>query len=278
MPFKKVAENVYSIADGSTRGNVAAYVLPSQIIFIDSGMHLPIVKEFREKLEKETGKKTTHLLITHTHGDHIFGNQIFKDCKIIASELTEESMKESEKTNWAPDKIKEMLKNAEDPSALAGLEIVLPTETFKERMEISDGDVKVILQRTGGHTEGSSYVYCPKYKALTAGDNLFIDSFPWGGAPTANPLKWIEALEEYLALDVDYFLPGHGPVSNQDKIKEFLDYLTKIVNLMKEMLAAGKSEEEILKAADEVAYHPPRREQWKTLTLKKWFDVISEEK
>ena len=278
MTFKKVVDNVYSIADGSTRGNVAAYVLPNQIIFIDSGMHLPIVKEFREKLEKETGKKTTHLLITHTHGDHIFGNQVFKDCKIISSKLTKESMIESEKTNWAPDKIQEMLKNAEDPTALEGLEIVLPNETFDDQFEIKDGDVKVIIQRTGGHTEGSSYVYCPNYKALTAGDNLFIDSFPWGGAPTANPLKWIEALEEYLALDVEYFLPGHGPVSKQDKIKEFLNYLSNIVNLMKEMLSSGKSEDEILQAADDVEYHPPRREQWKALTLKKWLEVISDQK
>ena len=278
MTYREITENVYVIDDGSTRGNVAAYVLPSQIIFIDSGMHIPKVNEFREALEKETGKKTTYLLITHTHGDHVFGNQVFKDCKIIASEQTEQNMKESAKTNWAPDKIEEIQKNAEDPTALAGLEIILPTNSFCDEMEITDGDVKVVFKKTGGHTDGSSYVYCPNYKALTAGDNLFIDSFPWGGAPTANPLKWIEALEEYLSLDVDFYLPGHGSVSKKDKIKEFLDYLFKVVKLMKEMIALGKTEEDILNEANEIDYHPPKREQWKALTLKKWFDVISEEK
>ncbi len=275
MPIEKIVENVYSISDGSTRGNVAAYVLPNQIIFIDSGMNIPLVKEFREKLEKETGKKTTYLLITHTHGDHIFGNQVFKDCKIISSKHTEERMKESLKTNWAPDKIAEMIKNAEDPSTLEGLEIVLPTETFDDQMEITDGDVKVIFKRTGGHTEGSSYVYCPNYKSLTAGDNLFIDSFPWGGDPTANPETWLAALEEYISLDIDYYLPGHGSVSSKNKIQEFYVYLKKVVDLFRELIAEGKSEEEIILEADKIFYYPPRRPQWKELSLKKWYEIIA---
>ena len=49
MTYEKVTENVYAITDGSTRGNVAAVVLPSEIIFVDSGMSLPIIKKFRVK-------------------------------------------------------------------------------------------------------------------------------------------------------------------------------------------------------------------------------------
>ena len=43
---------------------------------------------------------------------------------------------------------------------------------------------------------------------------------------------------------------------------------------MKEMSAEGKSEEEILEETDKVEYYPPRREGWKALTLKKWYDVV----
>ena len=90
MTYEKVTENVYAITDGSTRGNVAAVVLPSEIIFVDSGMSLPIIKKFREELEAETGKKTSTLVITHPHGDHFLGNQVFKDCRIISSKITKE--------------------------------------------------------------------------------------------------------------------------------------------------------------------------------------------
>ena len=277
MPTEKVRENVYAITDGSTRGNVTAYVLPTQIIFVDSGMSIPAIKEFREYIERETGKKASTLFITHAHGDHVFGNQIFEDCMIITSELTHEEMVLSKEKNWTPEALNEWKKNAEDPSSLEGLRIVLANKTFTDKYELIDGDIQVIAKKTGGHTAGSSYVYCPNYKVLFAGDNLFNKQFPWGGPPSANPIEWLAALKDYLSLDIDYYIPGHGQISDKEPVKEFLDYLEKVVSLMKDKIAEGKTEEEILALAEEIEYYPPRegREQWKTATLKKWYDVIS---
>ncbi len=276
MDIKEVTENVFAIDDSSTRGNIAAYVLPTQIIAIDSGMHIPIVKSFREKLEADTGKKFTILIITHTHGDHVFGNQIYKDCQIIASKNTEDRMKESANSDWSPEKLEERIKTTEDPTALEGLEIILPTMTFQDDYTIKDQDVEIIIKNTGGHTEGSSYVYCPNYKILTVGDNLFNESFPWGGDKTANPLKWISALKEYLSTEAEFFIPGHGNVGGKDKIEEFLSYLEQVTSLMSEMIKENQSDEEIIKEANLIEYYPPRREQWKELTLKRWLEVIKE--
>ena len=278
LSIEKVKKNVYAITDGSTRGNVTAYVLPTQIVFIDSGMNLPLIKKFREYVEQEANKKASVLFITHEHGDHVFGNQVFEDCKIITSEHTHKETLGAKEKNWTPEALDEWKKNAEDPSALEGLRIVLANKTFADKYEIVDGDVRVIAKRTGGHTEGSSYVYCPNYKVLFAGDNLFNYQFPWGGPPSANPVKWIKALKEYLSLDVEHYIPGHGQISNEEPIEEFLDYLKKVVSLMKEQIAAGKSEERILEQADKIEYYPPRegREQWKIATLKKWYEVLND--
>jgi len=275
MSIKKIKDNVYAITDGSTRGNVAAYVLPSQIVFVDSGMHIPLIKKFREHIERETGKKASVLFITHAHGDHVFGNQIFEDCEIITSELTHKAMVDSQKNNWTPEALEEWKKNSEDPLALDGLKIVLANKTFADEYELVDRDVKVIVKRTGGHTAGSSYVYCPKYKVMFAGDNLFNHSFPWGGTPTSDPLKWVESIQEYLSLDVENYIPGHGSISGKEPLEEFLAYLNQVISLMKEMIAEGKTEKEILEHADKIGYYPSKREQWKALSLKKWYEVIT---
>lgn len=277
MSFKKVKENVYTITDGTTRGNVAAYVLPSQIVFVDSGMNIPIMKKFREYVERETGKKASVLFITHAHGDHVFGNQIFEDCVIITSQKNHEEMVESLKINWTSEKLEEWKKNSEDPTALEGLRIILANKTFTEEYGLIDKNVRVIIKRTGGHTEGSSYVYCPNYKVLFAGDNLFNRQFPWGGPPSANPIKWIAALKEYLSLDVEYFIPGHGEISDKEPVEEFLAYLEKVTLLMKEQIIQGKAEAEIIEQANKIEYYSPRaeREQWKLATLKKWYEVLS---
>ena len=274
MSIEKVRENVYAITDGSTACNVTAYVLSSQIVFVDSGMNIPLMKKFRTHIEEETGKKATTLFLTHEHGDHVFGNQVFEDCEIIASEYTHEAMVHAKEHNWTPEKLEEWKKVSEDPSALDGLKIVLANKTFADEYELVDGDVKVIVKRTGGHTEGSSYVYCPNYKVLFAGDNLFGQNFPWGGNPSSNPIKWVEAIEEYLSLDVEYYIPGHGSTSGREPLEEFLTYLNKVITFMKEMIVEEKTEEEILEQVDKIEYYPPRVEEWKALTLKKWYDVL----
>ncbi|MFX1537211.1 MAG: MBL fold metallo-hydrolase [Promethearchaeota archaeon] len=275
LSITKIKENVYAITDGSTQGNVAAYVLTSQIIFIDSGMNIPLMKKFREHVENETGKKTSILVITHAHADHVFGNQVFKDCKIFTSKPTNKKMLESKDNDWTPETIEEWKKSAEDPTTLEGLEITLATDTFEDDFVITDEDVQVIIKRTGGHTEGSSCVYCPNYKVLTVGDNLFNDRFPGAGDKSANPLRWIDALNHYLSMDVEHVIPGHGPVSGKDKIQEFRDYVQKVVDLMKDMIAEGKTEEEIITKANEISYHPPRSQEWKNISLKKWLEVVS---
>ncbi|NHJ84301.1 MAG: MBL fold metallo-hydrolase [Asgard group archaeon] len=275
MSYEKVTEHVYAITDGSTRGNVCAFELPSQIIFIDSGMNIPKVKKFREKLEKETGKKTTKLLITHVHGDHIYGNMVFKDCEIISHKDTRNRMVNSLKTQWTPEKLAEMIKNVEDPSSLEGLEIILPTKTFEFKNELEDYDTKIIHKNTGGHTAGSSYVYFPAAKALAAGDNLFVNMFPWAGDESANPQKWIDALREYLTLDVEYFIPGHGPVCTKVEVKEWLDYLEKAVVLIRKLITQGFSEANIIEKVNQLEYYEPRRQEWKDNSIKKWYQVLA---
>ena len=51
-------------------------------------------KALRDAAEKITNQSVTWVVNSHYHGDHVRGNQTFKDTSIISSETTLEKMKE----------------------------------------------------------------------------------------------------------------------------------------------------------------------------------------
>lgn len=278
MIYEKFGENIYVMIDDLFYDVVVGAIeLPTKLIMIDTGMNLRKIKEFREEVEKVTKKKFETVFLTHYHGDHVIGNQHFSDCDIIASKWTLDRLNIGF-PKWTDEIIEEQKKRIDDPLALVGLKLTPANKSFEGQMEITDGDIKVIVKQTGGHTKGSSYIYCPNYKVLFGGDNLFIDSYPWGGEESCDPDKWIDTLNEYLSMDVDYFVPGHGPVSDKEPLKYILAYFELVKSTMLKMASEGKSSEEILKKCYNLDFFPINEEEkgdveMKQLTLKKWYAV-----
>ena len=257
MTICKVSEHVFAYIGG---GNTTALVLPTRVVIIDTGKPIPIMAKIRNEIEETTKKKVDTVILTHFHSDHTGATPVFSDCTIISSNLLLKSLKQA--------------KRKPPP----GYELVFPNKTFDDRIEIKDGDIQLIVKRTGGHTDDSTYVYCPDYKVLVAGDNLIVNAYPFG-AKGGNPDLWIQALKEFLSCDVDYYIPGHGPVVGKDKVEEFLDYMVEVKKVMKELIADGALEKDVLKAAGNVKYcytpSDPSREEfyrrWKRQYLSNWY-------
>ncbi|NHJ38736.1 MAG: MBL fold metallo-hydrolase, partial [Asgard group archaeon] len=202
MDFRKVNENLYLFIDESYYDVVVgAIILPNKIVIVDSGMSVPEQKKFRNYVEKESGKKCKILMLTHYHGDHLRGIQAYSDCKIIVSEPAFEILKE---------------------------ERDLPILTAKDYFELNDDGIKVIFKKTGGHSSDSAYIFSPDYKILFAGDNLFENFFPYGQDQTSDPDIWISVLEEYLSLNVEYFIPGHQNICNKEIIQKYIDFIKSL--------------------------------------------------
>ncbi len=231
--------------------------------------------DFRESIPSVTGKPVTHLLLTHVHGDHVFGNQAFEDCVIVSHRRLKERMAESLKNEWAPGNIEGMLedvkKNRPERAWLfEGLRIVLPSETFDERYTL-DG---VEMINLGGHTDCSSVVYVPDEKVLFAGDQIFAETFPWAGDPTADPDAWIEAFKKMLAMDVDVIVPGHGPLCGKGELEIQLAWFEAVRDEMKTLIADGVSSEDAIQHdgyPDFYESQGDRRER----SLRHWYAVWS---
>lgn len=250
MSFKKVNENLYLFMNDSYFDvNVGAIALPNKLVMIDSGVDKEKLLEFRRYVEKETGKEFKILFLSHLHGDHTSGADVFSDCKIIASEYATEKLKK-----------KSFYKS------------ITATDSF----DMNDDGTKIIFKQTGGHTQGSSYIYCPNYKILFAGDNLFENMFPYGHHESSDPDLWVAVLEKYLDLDVELFITGHQGICDKQIIKKYIDFIQLLKKIMQDLNSKGKTKDEIFSKCMTMdpfqnTIQVKRLETLKTRTIENWY-------
>ena len=116
-----------------------------------------------------------------------------------------------------------------------GLNPLPATRTFEGRLDLNVGNKTVQLIEVGpAHTQGDAIVYLPKEKIIFAGDMLFIGGTPimWVG-PMSN---WLKACDLMLDLDVDAFVPGHGPVTDKKGVASVKGYLEHIYTETRETI------------------------------------------
>jgi len=271
MKLDKISERVFANTDGETGGNVGIILLKESVAAVDA--QYPVSgADFRRSIPKVVSKSVTHLLLTHYHGDHVFGNQAFEDCEIVAHRLLKEIMEENLRTAWTDvERMLEEVRSIRPEKAwlYEGLRIVLPTKTFDKHFAL-DG---VEMIHTGGHTLGSSVVFVPDDHVLFAGDLVFAETFPWGGDPSADPDSWIDAFKMMLDMDVETIIPGHGPLCDKSEIKIQLEWFEAVRDEMKRLIAEGASTEEAGKHDGYPDFYAAERDERRDETLKHWYRV-----
>jgi len=277
MKLDRVSERVYANTTGETGGNVGIVVLEDNVAVVDA--QYPVSGAyFRRSISSLTQKPVTHLLLTHYHGDHVFGNQAFGDCEIVAHRLLKEKMEENLGTVWAPDNLEKMMEDVrrnrpERAWLYEGLKIVLPTKTFDECFTL-DG---VEMIHMGGHTAGSSVVYVADDRVLFAGDLVFAETFPWAGDPSANPDDWIQAFREILTMDVETIVSGHGPLCDKSEIRVQLEWFEAVRDEMNRLIGERASMDEAVEYDGYPGFYESERPERRDDSLRHWYRFWSEQ-
>ena len=275
MTLRKIIEGIYASDDGSNGGNHGAIVLDDEVVMIDSGMIHPKSTETRKFLESETGLPIKKLVFTHSHGDHVFGAQAFEPVELIVSELMMKRYKENLKEDWEHTGLVKRYSEIKDErpelwNAVQTLSLRLPDTTFKDEIKIGAND-ELTLRLLGGHTSGSSIVISPQHNTVFVGDLIFNGRFPYGGDPTCDPDRWIQALEEVYALGYEIVIPGHGPVCGLNEVAVYVEALSELRDNVKEALQAGLSEESFI-ARDLIPEAIKQdHERFDKFTLEHWY-------
>jgi cyclase len=276
MILEQVTKRTYANTSGEGRGNFGVISLPNYLVTIDSGMYPSVAAEFRTYIEKITGNPVKKLILTHCHADHVFGNQIFSDCEIISSRAMATDMREVATKQWTREKLEETAKMRPDSFRkldLSSLEITFPTVVFDDSFRFFDDGLEILIKKVDGHALGSSCIYFLAERVLFAGDIIFAKMFPWGGDPTADPDEWIAALKNFLQMDVEKIVPGHGHICDCQEVQAYLDFLEPVADTMKKLILEGRTREEVVEFEGYPEFYASETPERRRDTLAQWYHV-----
>jgi cyclase len=219
---------IFSIIEPEGGGPNGGFIIAGdEVIVVDSFISLGAARELLAHLKNIAGKEPTFLINTHSHADHVLGNQIFSPpATIIAHPNVRETLLRDGRTMI--DRV------AQTRPALAGemkeAHIVAPQITCSTQMTLYFGGRTIQLIHPGkAHTPGDIMVYLPEAKVLFAGDLLFNHIVPPIAGDSAG---WITAIEQIESMDIQVIVPGHGFVGTKEDIidlKHFLIHLRQQV-------------------------------------------------
>ncbi len=226
--IEKVKENLYMIKGGG--GNTAAFVTAKGVVLVDTklaGWGQPIL----DKVKTVTDKPVTHIINTHTHGDHVGSNVFFPaTVEIVAQENTAANMKKM--------KVFEEATNAHG----------LVDKTFKDKLTLLSGEEAIDLHFFGpGHTNGDAFVVFRALKTVHAGDIFARKGTPLldmnnGGSGVHMGDTLAKAAAEFKNLD--RVITGHSTVMAPADLLEYSEFNKAFLAAVKAAKAAGRTPEQ----------------------------------
>lgn len=215
LPIQEIAPGIYvhhgvheDLAEGYHGDicNIGFIVGKNTVAVIDSGGSFKIGQQLREAIRSVTPLSISHVINTHVHPDHIFGNAAFKpDNPVFIGHARLADAMELRKETYMRNNTQSL------GAAFDGSEIVKPTQSVADAMEIDlGGRVLKLKAWPTAHTNTDLTVLDSATATLWTGDLLFVERTPAMDGDTRN---WLKLLPQLKALGAKQMVPGHGPVT-----------------------------------------------------------------
>lgn len=194
------------------------------VVFTDNGVVVadPINADASSWLKAEIAKMTdlpvTHLIYSHSHGDHASGGEVFDD--------TAETVAH---------------KNA--PGAIAGVAVERRVDDV-DSMSVANKTFEFTYLGAGHGTDLMAVVVRPENVAFVV-DAMAPRRLPFRDMPNANTDEWTDQVRKVGTLDFDILSPGHGNVGTHESVAEVVTYMETLRAEVLAGLKAGKTVEEL---------------------------------
>ena len=226
----KISDHVYE-ARGGAGANCAFIVGDREVYVIDAKMTDQSARDMIAAIKATTDKPVTHLLITHSDGDHVNGIPGFPgDIDIISHE------------NSAGH-----IKMANDSGEM---KIPPPNMTFFHQLNLYSGDLEIRLFYFGpAHTDGNIVIYVPDDRVAIIGDLFFKGMDPLiHKHKNGSSEGLVNVLQKMIALDAEKYLSGHAEPVEKAEIENLRKTVIEKRDKVKAMVKDGKGLDDIKKA------------------------------
>jgi glyoxylase-like metal-dependent hydrolase (beta-lactamase superfamily II) len=234
---EKLAEGVYMLTGAG--GNIGVCAGEDGVLMIDS-QYAGLTDKIRAAIAAVSDKPIRFLINTHWHSDHTDGNENLAKAGVII--FAHENVRERLSSN-------QFILGNEVP---ASPKAALPVVTFDEGMTFHLNGYEIELFHIPyAHTDGDVLVCFTGPDVLHMGDIYFEGMYPFIDLASGGSIDgMISAVDQVLGvIDSDtIIIPGHGPISNKEKLQGYRKMLAAIRERVAQHLKDGKTLEEILEA------------------------------
>ena len=223
-------------------------------LVFDSGMTPDSARDLNHQATRLLGRPPSLAVTSHRHLDHILGNSEFAQIPIWGTRRTREILLETTdqllaevrreqlekdvaeleghrgemRTEAAREDLEFILQINRAALACAGrLKVVPPDHTFETKMTLPGARAAELVSLGSGHTEADAFLFLPREKVLFAGDLVVVGVQPSMG--NGDPDHWVEELDQIERMAPERVVPGHGPVTTTDGIRETRAYLSGVL-------------------------------------------------
>ncbi|WP_374970437.1 MBL fold metallo-hydrolase [Terrabacter sp. BE26] len=256
--FVEVADRVFvaryrqwDVGVGLVLGRDGAVVVDTRASDVQGGEVLEDIRRLGRDIE------VRHVVNTHVHFDHTFGNVAFDTATVHAHDTVARTLEvHAEHIRAAvredPGAAPEYGYTEADLLQVLATAVRLPDCTFGSSATIDLGDRAVTMAYAGrGHTDGDVAVLVADAGALFLGDLVEESAHPSLGDDSW-PLQWADTLTSHLiaAGDPSVVVPGHGRPVDVAFVERQRDEMATVAAVLRERRLGGVSLAEALHEPD----------------------------
>ena len=236
-------------------GNTHLIVTQSSHILFDTGLSLQVAKQIKAFAQSVPEKPLTHIILSHSHADHIGGVKFWQRPETKSgthTDFQEEQRYLTELNDYFYGRNRLLFPfMPEEPPTFellkyGGIRSDVTVNDFETLRLEEGGRVLEIIGTPGAEGADNLVLWMPEEKILFSGDTFgpifpqFPNVFTMRGEKVRKPVEYIKSLDLIIGLDPDVIVPSHRePVMDKQAIRKGLRKMRDAVAYVHDATVAG---------------------------------------